>query len=78
MGSVKRRLGQLEAHSKTRVGDEDAVIRKVMRRFTDAELRAYVDVLRRMRDGEKPVEEDGPILARAKELYEEVGNGERE
>jgi hypothetical protein len=49
-----------------------------MRRLTDDELRAYVDVLRRMRDGEEPEEKDEPILVRVKELREEVMSSEHQ
>jgi hypothetical protein len=46
-----------------------------MRRFTDAELRAYVEALRHALAAGRFREEDGPIRARAEELYEEVSNG---
>jgi hypothetical protein len=53
------------------------VIREVMRRFTDAELRAYVEAQRHTSAAGRFREADGPILARYEELYEEVRSGRR-
>lgn len=73
MGSIEARLRHLEART-GRVDEGVATTREVMQRLTVEELRAYVSVLRRMKAGEKPVEDDGQILARVTELYEEVRN----
>jgi hypothetical protein len=76
MGSVRKRLGRLEARSsEARVGANIAVSREVMRRFTDAELGAYVQALRHALAMGWFRDQDGPILARAEELHEEVRNG---
>lgn len=76
MGGVRRRLGRLEARSsEARAGGRTALSREVMRRFTDAELHAYIEALRHASAAGRFREEDGPILARAGELYEEVSNG---
>ncbi len=72
MRSLGRRLEDLEART-GRVDEGAATSKKVMRLLTVEELHAYVSALRRMKAGEKPVEEDGAILARVRELYEEVG-----
>jgi hypothetical protein len=79
LGRLERRLEDLEARSRaSREAEEIALTREVMRRLTDDELRAYVDVLRRMRDGEEPEEKDEPILVRVKELREEVMSSEHQ
>jgi hypothetical protein len=79
LGRLERRLEDLEARSRaSREAEEIALTRAVMRRLTDDELRAYVDVLRRMRDGEEPEEKDEPILVRVKELREEVMSSEHQ
>lgn len=78
MGSIniKRRLEDLETrNAASRVDEEERVSREVMQRLIVEELQRYVSVLRRMKAGESPGEEDGPILQRVEELYEEVRNG---
>ena len=71
--SIKRRLESLETHAdKSREGEEATNSREVLRRMTDDELSVYVDVLRRMKAGASPGEEDRSILRRVHELYEEV------
>jgi hypothetical protein len=76
MGSLERRLGNLETHAdKSREDEEAAQSREVLKRMTKDELSAYVDVLRRMKAGEEPGEEDRLISRRVQELYEEVRNG---
>lgn len=75
MGSIntKRRLDRLEVRADVCRDDERAAAsRKVLARMTDDELRVYVAALRRMKAGEGPSEEDGPILQRVEALYEEV------
>ncbi len=77
MGSISNRLARLEERvGMSPNGDERAASsREVLSRMTVEELRAYVNALRRMKASESLVEEDGPILRRVEELYEEVGNG---
>ncbi len=76
MGSVRKRLGRLEAcSSKARVDDRTALSKGVMRLLTDAELRAYVEALRHASVAGYFRKVDEPILARAEELYEEVRHG---
>ena len=77
MGSLERRLGNLEARgATTRAEEKDRVSREALRRMTTEDLRAYVDALRRMKAGEVLGEEARAILRRFEELYEEV-RGER-
>ncbi len=77
---LQERLRRLEGFVEVRQGEADKGVREatiskeVLRRTTDDELRAYTDTLRRMRDGEEPVEDDQTILARIEELREEVRN----
>lgn len=76
MGSLERRLENLEVRADVRCEDgRAAASRKVIARLSTPELRVYVNVLRRMKDGESPGEEDRPILQRVEELYEEVERG---
>lgn len=70
---MNRRLEALEARA-GRVDEGVAKTREVLPRMSTPELRAYVNVLRRMKAGEEPVEEDGAILAHVTTLYEEVRN----
>lgn len=71
---MEQRLRHLEART-GRVDERAATSKKVMQRLTVEELRAYVNALRRMKAGEGPSEEDGPILQRVKELYEKERRG---
>jgi hypothetical protein len=64
---IRDRLGRLEQLVLTDQGEaakgaEKSISKEVLRRITDDELRTYVSVLRRMREGEEPGEEDKPIL----------------
>jgi hypothetical protein len=71
--SIRNRLGRLEQSAQNRRDTADeAISHEVLRRTTDDELRAYEGALRRMLDGEEPVQEDEAILARIHELREEV------
>ncbi len=76
MGSLNRRLEALEARARAsvRAAGGTTTTREVLSRMSVAELRAYTSALRRMKAGESPGEEDGPILQRVEELYEEVSN----
>lgn len=74
LGSIERRLEDLEARSLASREDAGAALRsQVMRRLTDDELRTYAAALKRMVPGEEN-EEDVPILKRVREVYEEVRN----
>jgi hypothetical protein len=76
MGSLERRLGDLEAHAdKSREDKGAAESCRVLRRMTNDELRAYEGALRRMLDGEELAPDDAAILARVQELREEVMGG---
>jgi hypothetical protein len=71
--SVRRRLEDLEARSRaSREAEEVALIRQVMRRLTDDELRTYAATLKRMMAGEVGEEAQAPILERVQEVREEV------
>lgn len=73
---LEARLRRLEDRAEmSPIGDEGAATtREVLSRMSVSELRSYVNALRRMKAGEGSGEEDGPILQRVKELYEEVSN----
>lgn len=76
MGSMSDRLRRLEDRTgASRVDEGVATTREVLSRMSVEELRAYVSALRRMTAEVEPSKEDGPILRRVKELYEEVRNG---
>jgi hypothetical protein len=77
---LRDRLGRLEQSTQKHRSEaaneaEKRTSREVLRRMTDDELCAYVDVLSRMRDGEEPGEENVSILTRVQELREEVTSG---
>ncbi len=76
MGSLNRRLEALEARARASVRADGGTTtsREVLSRMSVVELRRYVNALRRMKAGESPGDEDGPILQRVEELYEEVSN----
>jgi hypothetical protein len=68
-----RRLEGLEARSRaSREAEEVALIRQVMRRLTDDELRTYAATLKRIMAGEVDEEAQAPILERVREVREEV------
>jgi hypothetical protein len=74
-GRLRRLEGIAETHrSEAAKGVQETISKEVLRRLTDDELRGYVGVLRRIRDGKEPSEDDGPILARVEELREELRN----
>jgi hypothetical protein len=78
LGSLERRLGNLEAcGTTTRAEEKDRVSREALRRMTTEDLHAYVDVLRRVKAGEGLGEEDRAILRRFEDLYEEVRDERR-
>lgn len=73
---LRNRLGRLERLAQNRSeAAEGAISRETLRRTTDDELRAYHDALRRILDGEEPAPKDATILARIRELREEVMGG---
>jgi hypothetical protein len=73
LGRLERRLEDLEARSRaSREAEEVALIRQIMRRLTDDELRTYAATLKRMMAGEVDEEAQAPILERVREVREEV------
>jgi hypothetical protein len=75
--SVSRRLERLEERARSSRGEAEestrsAESREVLRRLSDPELEAYADALRRFNAESAPLGQDGPILARVTQLYEEV------
>jgi hypothetical protein len=73
LGRLERCLEDLEARSRaSREAEEVALIRQIMRRLTDDELRTYAATLKRMMAGEVDEEAQAPILERVREVREEV------
>ena len=73
MGSIENRLRRLEIITRTSWEEyEEALSRKVLKRMSDEELKAYDAALKRAVEAGGFTEEDAPILKRSKELYEEV------
>lgn len=77
MGSLERRLGNLEARGATaRVAEEEHVSREALSRLTDEDLRLVHAYLKRAtEEGGEPTEEEAGALRRYEVIKEEVRLG---
>ncbi|PLS84748.1 MAG: hypothetical protein CYG60_16290 [Actinobacteria bacterium] len=77
MGSIEKRLEQLEERAGAAAQDEEErVSREALSRVSTEDLRSVAEYLRRVEDeGGEPTEEEEAALRRYEELREEVRNG---
>jgi hypothetical protein len=70
MGSIKRRLENLERHSGSQ--PEEAIRREILSRLTDEELDRLEAAIVHVHAGEPQTDEDRTILARWEAVREEI------